>query len=78
MNNVNKRPLDFNEYDNYEISHNYSAFEITFNSINKDDLEQFENDYLDQGDQVVVSEVMRLEGETFKFRLVILKGYVKE
>ncbi len=71
--NVTKKPLNLNLYSKYNIDHRYSAYEIFFDGVNENEIDDLEHEYLTKGYKLFSSELSRSSYGKFQLRLIVAK-----
>lgn len=71
---VDKKPLDLNLYDHFEIPQDYMAFEIIFTDIDQMQCDELEHDYFTKGYKIFHTELQRSSGALFSYKLIIGKA----
>ena len=70
---VNKTALPLDQYQTYDIDQNYAAFEIVFENVSLEQLDDIEADYYSQGYKIFNCKTERTAEDKFKFSLIIAK-----
>jgi hypothetical protein len=70
---MNKSPLDLNLYERFNIDQNYSAFKITFDDLDQDEVDNIEAEYVQKGYKIFHTEMESNGNGTFKYSLIIAK-----
>lgn len=70
---IDKKPLNFNKYNQYEIDQRYCAYIIQVDNISECDAEQLEWEYFNSGYKIFHSELIRIQGDLFAYQLIIAK-----
>jgi len=71
---VNKMPLDLNLYEQFEIPHDYMAFEITFTDVSQMQCDDLEHDYYTKGYKIFHTELQRSSADLFIYKLIVGKA----
>ena len=74
MTKTDKKPLNFNEYEKYEIPQEYMAFEVNFLGINPEQCEDLEYEYLSTGYKLFNSDLTHANEGKFNLKLIIAKS----
>lgn len=70
---VNKVPLDFSQYEKYEIPQEYLTYKLSFYDIDESQCEDLEFEYTSQGYKLFHSELERSNMGMFNLTLIIGK-----
>lgn len=73
MKKSDKRPLDLNLYEKYNIDQQYNAYVLTVKDINDQEAEDIEYQYVTQGYKIFYSELKRSHEDLFILTLIVAK-----
>tara|TARA_Y100001936_G_scaffold252385_1_gene311806 strand:+ start:2212 stop:2445 length:234 start_codon:yes stop_codon:yes gene_type:complete len=66
-----KYPLDFELYNTYHIDHRYKAFVIEFESIDENECDNYEANYIEQGYKIFHVSMNRNSKGLFNLKLIV-------
>lgn len=68
-----KRPLDFDLYEEYFIDQRYQAFVITIDSLDENQCDDLEADYIQQGYKIFHVDTQRNKEGSFLLKMIVAK-----
>lgn len=66
-----RKPLDFNLYEQYEISQSYKAYIVEYLNIDENEVEKVEYDLIQEGNKIFHSNLTRVQGNLFNLEVII-------
>lgn len=71
---VDKKPLDLDLYEKYEIPQDYMAYVITFTDIDQMQCDELEHEYYTKGYKIFHTDIQRSTGALFIYKLIVGKA----
>lgn len=68
---IDKKALPLDKYDQFGISQQYTAFEITLLNIKQEEIDQYEQDLILKGEKLFHADMVRVDGDRFNATLII-------
>lgn len=73
MKKSSKKPLNLELYQDYNIDQNYSAYEISFENLDQEEVDNIENEYVTKGYKIFHTEMASNSDGSFNYKIVLAK-----